>query len=107
MTKKLQPNHVIGGLLVLGIMSCSGPPPADLFFDRTNAEAKIREIENACAQVAVSGDPANIGRIFADDFVGVASDGTHYTMQGFIDDTKAHPLGFTSTELKEVKLRFV
>jgi uncharacterized protein (TIGR02246 family) len=106
MPKKLQPMHVIVGLLFLGMMSCSGPPPPDSLFDRIQAEAEIREIENAWAQVAVSGDPAVIGLIFADDFVGVAPDGTHYTKQGFIDDTTAHPLGFTSTELKEVKVRF-
>ena len=67
MPKTLQPKHVIIGLLFLGMMSCSGPPPADSFFDRTQAEAEIREIENAWAQVAVSGDPAVIGRIFADE----------------------------------------
>jgi uncharacterized protein (TIGR02246 family) len=106
MKTNIQPNHVIVGLLFLGMMSCGGPPPADASYDRTQAEAEIREIEQAWAQVAVSGDSAVIERIFADDFVGVAPDGAQYTKQGFIDDTKANPLGFSSNELKEMKVRF-
>jgi uncharacterized protein (TIGR02246 family) len=102
----IQANHVIVGLLFLGMQSCGGPPPTDASYDRTQSEAEIREIENAWAQVAVSGDPAAIERIFANDFVGVAPDGAQYTKQGFIDDTKAHPLGFTANELKEMKVRF-
>lgn len=106
MTAGLRPTRVIVGLLFPGVLSCGGPPPADLGYDRTVAEAEIREIENAWAQVAVSGDPMVIGRIFADDFVGIAPDGTPYTKQGFIDDTKAHPLGFTSIALNAVNVRF-
>jgi len=106
MTTNIQANLVIVGLLVLGTVSCSGPPPADASYDRTRAETEIREIEGSWAQVAVSGDPAVIERIFADDFVGVAPDGAHYTKQGFIEDTKARPLGFTSIEVNEMKVRF-
>ena len=107
MTTKLQPKHTIGGLLLLlGMISC-GRPPADASYDRAKAETEIREIERAWAQVAVSGDPAVIEHIFADDFVGVSPEGTQYTKQEFIDDTKANPLGFTSNELNEVKVRFL
>jgi uncharacterized protein (TIGR02246 family) len=106
MTTKIRLNHVIVGLLFLGMPSCGGPPPADALYDRTQAEAEIREIEHAWAHVAVSGDPAVIERIFADDFVGVAPDGAQYTKQGFIDDTKANPLEFNSNELKEMNVRF-
>ena len=106
MTTNIQPNHVIVGLLFLGMLSCGGPPPADASYDRTGAEAEIREIEHAWALVAVSGDPAVIERVFADDFVGVSPDGAQYTKQEFIADTKANPLGFTFNELKEMKVRF-
>ena len=105
MKTNLQTRHVIVSLLFLGLMSC-GDPPTDASYDRTQAEVEIRDLENSWAQVAVSGDPAVIKRIFADDFVGVAPDGSHYTKQGFIDDTKAHPLGFTSIAIEAMKVRF-
>ena len=37
-------------------------------------------------------------RIFADDFAGVSPAGVQYTKREFMDDTKANPLGVTSTE---------
>jgi uncharacterized protein (TIGR02246 family) len=85
------------GLVLL--TSCSSS------YDKAKAEAEIRDIEHAWAQVAVSGDPSVIEKIFADDFVGVAPDGQEYTKQGFIEDTKAHPLGFTSINLDEMTVR--
>jgi uncharacterized protein (TIGR02246 family) len=78
----------------------------DSNFDRAEAREQIREIEHSWAQVAVSGDPSVAKRIFADDFLGVSPEGAHYTKQGFIDDTKAHPLGFASNELNKIKMRF-
>ena len=103
---KLQARHVIYGLILFGMQSC-GRPPADTTYDRTVAEAEIQKIERAWAQVAVSGDPAVIEYIFADDFIGVSPDGAQYTKREFIDDTKAHPLGFISNELNEMKVRFL
>ena len=102
----LRPKHMTCALLLLGMLSCGGPPRSDAPYNRAQAETEIRKIENSWAQVAVSGDPSVIAHIFADDFVGVAPDGVHYTKQGFIDDTKAHPLGFTSTKMVEMKVRF-
>ena len=103
---KNQPKYAIGGLLLLlGMQSCSRPPD-DTPYDRAQAEAEIKEIELAWAKVAVSGDPAVIEQIFADDFVGVSPDGAQYTKREFIADTKANPLGFTSNELNEMKVRF-
>jgi uncharacterized protein (TIGR02246 family) len=75
-------------------------------FDRAAAEAEIREMERAWAHVAVSGNPAIIERIFADDFLGVSPEGAQYTKQMFIDDTKAHPLGFLANEIDDIKVRF-
>ncbi len=99
-------HSTIGGLaLCLGLASCRSHP-VDPSFDRAAAEAEIRKIEHDWAQVAVSGDPAVTNRIFADDFLGVSPDGAQYTKAGFIADTQANPLGFTSNELNDVKLRF-
>jgi len=75
-------------------------------YDRAAAEAEIREMERAWAHVAVSGNPAIVERIFADDFLGVSPEGAQYTKQMFIDDTKANPLGFLSNDLDDIKVRF-
>jgi uncharacterized protein (TIGR02246 family) len=100
------PALVVGVLLLLlTSASCSRPAGAPRF-DHAQAETEIQGLERAWAEVAVSGNPSVIERIFADDFLGVSPDGAQYTKQQFIDDTKAHPLGFTSNEVNEMKVRF-
>ena len=91
------------GLLAAGLSACSAPPA----YDQAGAEADIRQIEHLWAQVAVTGDPSVVERIFGDDFLGVTPDGKQYTKREFIDDTKANPLGFSSNELNEVRVRFL
>jgi len=81
-------------------------PPAGMPYEPAQAEADIREIEQSWAQVAVTGDPTVIETIFADDFQGIAPDGTSYGKRDFIEDTKANPLGFKSIVLDEMKVRF-
>jgi uncharacterized protein (TIGR02246 family) len=90
-------------LVLLALLSCRS---ADAPYDPVRAEADIREIEQAWAQVAVSGDVAVIERIFADDFLGVSPEGQHYTKREFIENTRSHPLGYVSNRLNDVKVRF-
>lgn len=92
--------------LVLGasLAGCNTSPHDE--FDPNRANAEIRNLENSWAQVAVSGDPTVIEANFSDDFLGVSPDGTQYTKQGFIDDTRAHPPGFTANVLNDVKVRY-
>jgi uncharacterized protein (TIGR02246 family) len=78
----------------------------DASYDRSQAESEIQKMEREWARVAVTGDPAVIERIVADDFLGVTPEGVQYTKRRFIDDTKANPLGFTSNEVNEMKIRF-
>jgi uncharacterized protein (TIGR02246 family) len=96
---------IVGLLLLIGLAACRSQQ-GDASYDQTQAEAEIRKMERAWAQVAVTGDPAVIERIFADDFLGVSPEGVQYTKRGFVDDTKANPLGFTSNEINEMKIRF-
>jgi uncharacterized protein (TIGR02246 family) len=106
MMTKFQSQHLLYGvLLLMGTDACTRPP-ADATYDRARAEAEIGDLERAWAEVAVSGDPTVIERIFADEFVGVSPDGVQYTKREFIDDTKANPLGFTANELDEIRVRF-
>lgn len=97
---------VIPLLLWLCVAACSAAPERDSVFDTAVAETEIRQLEHDWAQVAVSGDPGAVERIFAEDFVGIDPSGATYTKQGFIEDTVAHPLGCTSNELNAVRVRF-
>jgi|SoiMethySBSTD1v2_1073268.scaffolds.fasta_scaffold18130_3 uncharacterized protein (TIGR02246 family) len=92
--------------LVVTLSACGKLPPV-MPYEPAKAEAEIREIEQSWAQVAVSGDPAVIEKIFADDFLGIAPDGTQYGKRDFIEDTKANPLGFRSITLDDMKVRFI
>jgi uncharacterized protein (TIGR02246 family) len=105
MTKTFTKNF-IGGFLIIGLVSCNFLSD-NATYDPTQAKAEILEIENTWAQVAVTGDPSVIEQIFGDDFVGVNPEGLQYTKQDFINDTKNNPLGFTSTVLNDVNLRFM
>jgi uncharacterized protein (TIGR02246 family) len=101
-----RPRGVILGLfLMTGLAACRSQL-SDASYDQGQAESEIQKMEHEWAQVAVTGDPAVMERIFADDFLGVTPEGVQYTKRGFIDDTKANPLGFTSNEVNEMKIRF-
>ena len=95
---------VLGIAAIALLVSCRAP--ANMPYEPAQAEADIKEIELSWGQVAVSGDPATIEKIFADDFVGIAPDGTQYTKSQYIEDTKANPPGFKSITLDEMKVRF-
>jgi len=96
----------LAAALAVAVSACGKLPPV-MPYEPAKAEAQIREIEQSWAQVAVSGDPAVIEKIFADDFAGIAPDGTPYGKRDFIEDTKANPLGFRSITLDDMKVRFI
>jgi uncharacterized protein (TIGR02246 family) len=97
---------VIAGLS--GLIACAGCRDLPgMPYEPARAEAEIREMEQGWAQVAVTGDPAVLDHILADDFVGVSPEGVQYTKRELIEDTKAHPMGFASIALDDMKVRFI
>jgi uncharacterized protein (TIGR02246 family) len=92
-------------LLLFTPTSCNSPTGKEN--EDTQAESQIREIEQAWAETAVTGDTMVIKRILADDFSGTSPEGTLYTKQDFIDEMKANPPAFTSNIVNDVKVRFV
>jgi uncharacterized protein (TIGR02246 family) len=106
MKTQVQPQSTLTMTVLTFTLAIAGCSRGNSGFDEQQAREQIREIERSWAQVAVSGDPTVVERIFSDDFLGVSPDGGHYTKQAFIDDTKAHPLGFVSNELNDMQLRF-
>jgi len=73
-----QPRSTLTMILILPLILAAAAC-GRIAFDENEARAKIRDIEHSWAQVAVSGDPAVVEKIFADDFLGVSPDGAHYT----------------------------
>jgi uncharacterized protein (TIGR02246 family) len=106
MKTQTQPQSTLTMMVLTFALAIAGCGRGDSGFDENQAREQIREIEHSWAQVAVSGNPAVVKRIFSNDFLGVSPDGAQYTKQGLIDDTKAHPLGFASNELNDIQLRF-
>ena len=73
--------------------------------DQAKAESYIKESESKWAEAGVKGDTASIERILADDFVGVAPDGSFYDKAKEIADTR--DVGnMVSNHVNEVKVRF-
>jgi ketosteroid isomerase-like protein len=74
--------------------------------ERTNAERYIRESESHWAEAGVKGDTAAIERILADDFLGVAPDGSMYDKAKEIADTRDDRGKMLSNQVNDIKVRF-
>jgi len=73
--------------------------------DQTKAERYIKERESKWAEAGVKGDTATVERILADDFVGVAPDGSLYDKAKEIADTRETG-NMVSNHVNEVRVRF-
>ena len=73
---------------------------------QSNIERYIEESESQWAEAGVKGDTATIERILADDFVGVAPDGSFYDKAKEIADTREEKGNTLSNHVNEVKVRF-
>jgi ketosteroid isomerase-like protein len=71
-----------------------------------DAERYIKESERLWAEAGVAHDVPAIERILADDFVGVAPDGSLYRKADEIANTKTGADGFVSNHVVEVNVRF-
>jgi ketosteroid isomerase-like protein len=73
---------------------------------QSNIERYIKESENQWAEAGVKGDAAAIGRILADDFLGVAPDGSFYDKAKEIADTREEKGNTLSNHVNDIKVRF-
>jgi hypothetical protein len=71
-----------------------------------DAEKTIIDNERQWCDSLATGDSAAPKRFIADDFVGVASDGSHYKKQEAIDDLRDSPKQYLSNRLGQIKVRF-
>jgi ketosteroid isomerase-like protein len=72
---------------------------------QAKAERYIKESENKWAEAGVKGDTATVEQILADDFLGVAPDGSFYDKAKEIADTRENR-DMVSNHVNEVKVRF-
>jgi ketosteroid isomerase-like protein len=73
--------------------------------EQAKAERYIKESESKWAEAGVQGDTATVERILADDFVGVAPDGSFYDKAKEIADTRENG-NMVSNHLNQVRVRF-
>jgi ketosteroid isomerase-like protein len=74
--------------------------------EQGKAERYIKESEGQWAEADVKGDTTAVERILADDFVGVAPDGTFYDKAEEIKNTREDNGNTLSNHVNEVKVRF-
>jgi len=73
---------------------------------QADAENYIKQSESEWAEAASKGDTSTIKRILADDFLGIAPDGTFYDKAKEIADTANDHGNTISNHLNQVKVRF-
>jgi ketosteroid isomerase-like protein len=74
--------------------------------EQANAENYIKQSESEWAEAASKGDTSTIKRILADDFLGIAPDGSSYDKAKEIADTMNDYGNTISNHLNQVKVRF-
>ena len=70
-----------------------------------NVEQAIRQIDNERIQAQIHADAAALGRIYADDFIGVGPSGTVRTKPQVISDFTFGNLKFQSITTDDVRIR--
>jgi ketosteroid isomerase-like protein len=74
--------------------------------DQDKAERFIKESESQWAEAGVKGDTQTIERILADDFVGIAPDGSSYDKAKEISTTQKDKGQMISNHVNEIRVRF-
>jgi ketosteroid isomerase-like protein len=74
--------------------------------DRALDEKFIADGEATWAAAIASGDVAAIGHLLADDYQGVAPDGSRTDKKSELEDARTGPAHFVSNKLTDVRVRF-
>ena len=96
---------ILPGLLVLCLLGAAAFGKAQQG-GQAQAEEYIRSSENQWAEAEVSQDSGVAERILADDFVGIAPDGSHYSKAEEIARSKGAAPQFVSNKVSEIAVRF-
>lgn len=92
----------------LAVFLCTFLLPLSKKASNTQGESEqyIVESERQWAESVASGDTAVVERILANDFLGVAPDGTLFDKAKEIADTRQDAKDYVSNHINEVKVRF-
>jgi ketosteroid isomerase-like protein len=74
--------------------------------EKANTENYIKQSESEWAAAASKGDTSTVKRILADDFLGIAPDGSYYDKAKEIADTMNDHGNTISNHVNTVKVRF-
>jgi len=97
----LHPTRALAALSVaLALAACARPP------DRTADEKAIADGEAAWAAAIPAGDVAAVERLLADDYQGVAPDGSRTDKKSELEDTRTGSSRFVSNTIVDVRVRF-
>jgi ketosteroid isomerase-like protein len=95
-----------GFFIAAAVLVCSFYAWGTQDSEHSSFERYIKDSESQWAEAGVKGDTATIERILADDFVGVAPDGSFYDKAAEIANTRAQKGNTLSNHLIDVKVRF-
>jgi ketosteroid isomerase-like protein len=92
---------LVGGVLICTIWVARAQQTST-----AEAERYIKECERQWAESVASGDASQVKQFLAEDFLGVAPDGSLYDKAKAISETAEGPKEFVSNHLNDVKVRF-
>jgi ketosteroid isomerase-like protein len=80
--------------------------PSPRYGEQANIESYIKQSAADWAAATSRGDTSSVERILADDFIGVAPDGSYYDKAKEIAKTMKNHGNMISNDVNEIKVRF-
>src|ERR671927_376652 len=96
---------VIAALVLTAVPIALGQQQSARREQRRSVEQAIRQLDNERIQAQIHADAAALGRIYADDFIGVGPSGTVRTKPQVISDFTSGQLRFQSITTDDVRVR--
>jgi len=101
----VKPTFVLAVMMVAATSIALGQKQSAKRDQRSNVEQAIRRVDDERIQAKVHADATALGRIYADDFIGVGPSGTVRTKPQVIADFTSGDLKFQSITTDEVQVR--
>src|SRR5512143_381201 len=96
---------VIFALTLTGVSIALGQKQSASRDERSSVEQAIRRVDNERIQAQIGADAVALGRIYADDFIGIGPSGTVRTKPQVISDFTSGALKFQSITTEDVRVR--
>jgi ketosteroid isomerase-like protein len=93
---------MMGSLLFLAAVSANAQPQSQ---SQRDVVEEIRKVDRERIQAQINADSAALGRIYAEDFIGIGPSGTVRTKKEVLSDFASGSLKFQSIVTDDVKIR--